>query len=209
MVGDVVSRIEQGAEKNFLWINQGRRGEREIPMAEVRMESKEVAHGIRRKFAEKKRAGEDFGKIFIANSVSLGTRIRIDILKAIAKKCTDEKLDFHVAAFSSRPVLQIREKGLEKKPMVLTFVDAVSRYGRDMVEGDLVEAYRRAGRSFQGQLQQNFIVLRDRGRNPVAAEGGPANSNSAPRKRQRVGEDRQTDRQKPGQRGARGWKGKR
>ena len=89
--------------------------------------------------------------------------------------------------------------------MVHTFVDAVSRYGRDMVEGDLVEAYRRAGRSFQGQLQQNFVVLRDRGSNPVAAEGGPSNSNSAPRKRQRVGEDRQ----KPGQRGARGWRGKR
>jgi hypothetical protein len=166
-------------------------------MAEVKMESKDVAHGIRQKFAEK-RAGEDYGKVFIVNSVSLGTRVRIDILKAIAKKYSDEKLDFHIAAFSSRPVLQIREKGLEKKPMVLTFIDTVSRYGRDMVEGDLVEPYRRAGRSFQGQLQQNFVVLRDRGSNPIAAEGGP--SNSAPRKRQ--GEDE--DRPKPGERGARG-----
>jgi predicted transposase YbfD/YdcC len=35
-------------------IVQGRRNEREIPMAEVKMKSREVANGIRRKFAEKK-----------------------------------------------------------------------------------------------------------------------------------------------------------
>ena len=167
----MINRIEQGSGEKIVWINQGRRNEREIPMAEVKMESRELARGIRKKFAEKKRAGDDFGKVFIANSVSLGTRVRIDILKAIAKKYTNEKQDFHVAAFSSRPVLQVKEKGTEKRPMVLTFIDAVTRYGREMVEGDLVEAYRRAGRTFQGQLQQNFVVLRDRTSNPVAAEG--------------------------------------
>jgi hypothetical protein len=67
------------------------------------MESREVAYGIRQKFPEKKRTGEDYGKVFIANSVSLGTRVRIDILKAIAKKFTGEKEDCHVAAFSSSP----------------------------------------------------------------------------------------------------------
>jgi hypothetical protein len=184
----VIDRIEQGAAEKIVWIYQGQRNEREIPMAEVKMESRGLAYGIRKKFAEKKRAGEDFGKVFIANSVSLGTRVRIDILKAIAKKYTNEKQDFHVAAFSSRPVLPIKEKGTEKRPMVLTFIDAVTRYGREMVEGDLVKAYRRAGRTFQSQLQQNFVVLRDRTSNPVAAEGG--SSYHTPRKRQREEEGR-------------------
>ena len=120
--------------------------------------------------------------------MSLGTRVRIDILKAIAKKYSGDKQDFHVAGFSSRPVLQIREIGTEKKPMILTFIDAVTRYGRELVEGDLVEAYRRAGRAFQGQLQQNFVVRRARFTPPADVEGGP--SSSTPRKRQREEENR-------------------
>jgi hypothetical protein len=79
----------------------------------------------------------------------------------------------------------------------------VTRYGREMEEGDLVEAYRRAGRTFHGQLQQNFVVLKDRMSNPAAAEGGP--SFSTPRKRQREEEVRPH----PGKRGARGGRGKR
>ena len=203
MVGEVLNRIEQGMATKIVWINQGRKNGREIPMAEVKMESRAVAHEIRKKFAERKRGGEDYGRLFIANSVSLGTRVRIDILKAIAKKHNNEKQDFHVAAFSSRPVLQVREKGVEKKPMVLTFIDAVTRYGRGMMEDDLVEAYRRAGRSFQGQLQQNFVVLRDRS-NAQAVDGrGP--SSSTPRKRQREGDVKSQS----GKRGARGGRGMR
>ncbi len=110
MVGGVIDRIEQGTAAKIIWANQGRKGDKEIPMAEVKMESKEIARRIRLKFAEKKRAGEDFGKLFVANSVSLGTRVRIDIMKAMAKKYTNDKLDFHVAIFSSRPVLRVKEK---------------------------------------------------------------------------------------------------
>jgi hypothetical protein len=82
--------------------------------------------------------------------------------------------------------------------MILTFIDAVTRCGREMVEGDLMEAYRRAGRTFQGQLQQNFVVLGDRVNYPAAAEVGP--SYSTPRNRQREEESRPH----PGKRGARG-----
>jgi hypothetical protein len=183
MVGDVLNRIEQGAAEKIIWANQGRRNEREIPMAEVKMESREVARRIRLKFAERKRSGEDFGKVFIANSVSLGTRVRIDIMKAMAKKYSCAKQDFHVAAFLSRPVLKVKEKESDKTPMTFTFIDSVVRYGREMVEEELEDAYRRAGRAFQGQLQQNFVVLRDRESYPVMANQGA--STSTPRKRQR------------------------
>ena len=203
MVGEVIERIEKGAKNKIVWANQGRRNEKEIPMAEVKMESREVARRIRLGFAEKKRAGEDFGKLFIANSVSLGTRVRIDIMKAFAKKYSNEKQDFHVAAFSSRPVLQVREKGVEQKPMMFTFIDAVARYGRGMVEGDFEEAYRRAGRAFQGQLQQNFVVLVEKGRGTEMAIRD--DSSSTPRKRQRE-EERKTEFQRRGPRGGRGAK---
>jgi hypothetical protein len=203
MVGQVINKIEQGAAEKIIWINQGRKNAREIPMAEVRLESKELAHRIRRKFAERKRAGEDMGRLFVANSVTLGTRVRIDILKAIAKKHANDKQDFHVVAYSSRPILQIKQKGSDQNPMGLTFIDAVSRFGKEMLEGDLGEAYRRAGRAFQGQLQQNFVILRDRRNATAVLTEGP--SSSTPRKRQRD-EERQTQFSKRGMRGEMGKK---
>jgi hypothetical protein len=57
MIGEVFNRIEQGAAVKIILINQGRMNEREIPMAEVRMESREVTYGKRQTFAEKKSRG--------------------------------------------------------------------------------------------------------------------------------------------------------
>ena len=201
----MIERIEQGAATKIIWANQGRKGDREIPMAEVKMETKEIARKIRLRFAERKRAGEDFGKLFVANSVSLGTRVRIDIMKAMAKKFSSEKQDFHVAIFSSRPVLRVREKGSDRNPMSFTFIDSVVRYGRGMTEGDLEDAYRRAGKAFHGQLQQNFVVLRDRESNTVMALQG--SSNFTPRKRQRE-DDRKSQDQKRVTRGGRQGRGR-
>ena len=62
-----------------------------------------------------------------------------------------------------------------------------------MVEGDFEEAYRRAGRAFQGQLQQNFVVLRERENAPER----PSNLFSTPRKRQRE-EERRSEFQRRG-----------
>jgi hypothetical protein len=96
-------------------------------------------------------------------------------------------------------VLSVKEKGTEKTPMSFTFIDAVARYGREMVEEDFEEAYRRAGRAFQGRLQQNFVVLRDWDSKPVANQG----ASSTPRKRQREEEMKCQD-QKRGTRGGMG-----
>ena len=41
---------------------------------------------LRTSFVAKKRSGVDFGKLHVANSVILGTRVRTDILKAIANQ---------------------------------------------------------------------------------------------------------------------------
>ena len=50
-----------------------------VSMVEVRMESKEVAKRIRAAYVNKKRNNVDLGKIFVANSVTLATRVRADI----------------------------------------------------------------------------------------------------------------------------------
>ena len=81
-------------------------------------------------------------------------------MRAIATKFNNPGvMDLHVAPFSSRPVLHVREAN--KTPYALTFTDSVIRYGTGLVEEDLGEAYHRAGRSFVNQLSQVFVVLKE------------------------------------------------
>ena len=161
IVGGVLNQIETGASEHILNIVQGWNGRNSIPLAEVRMDSEVLATSLRKKFAEKKRGGHDLGKVYMANSTTLGTRVRVEILKAMAKCCASDKEVMYVSAFSSRPLLHVKPKEAGSRQMAFTFADAVSRYGRGLRQSDLGEAYRRAGRSFNGQLQQNFVVLYD------------------------------------------------
>ena len=97
----------------------------------------------------------------MSNSVTLGTRVRIEILKAMAKCLGSNSETMYVSAFSSRPLLHVRPKETGSRQLPFTYADAITRYGKQIRQSDLGEAYRRAGNSFKGQLQQNFVVLYD------------------------------------------------
>jgi hypothetical protein len=103
--------------------------------------------------------------LFVSNSVSLATRVHVDILKAIARKLTNTQDLAYVAGFTSRPMLHIRKAGPPSpnlKPLMsYTFIDTVSKFGHLVRADDLEAAYGRAGRTFNGQLQQNFVVLNE------------------------------------------------
>ncbi len=132
---------------------------------------------------QQKKAGQDFGKVYIANSVTLATRVRVDIMRLIAKKFSTEREELFVMAFSSRPILHVRTKGGDQRSVVFTFSDAVAKYGENLMEDDLGEAYRRAGVVFKGQLQQNFVVLHDKRLGEVS--GYRPNSNMAAKAQKR------------------------
>ena len=73
-----------------------------------------------------------------------------------------------VKQFVARPVIVIM-KSKNKPDFALTFTDAVARFGADLEEANLEEAnlaqaYSRAGRAFQGQLEQTFVILNEKGR---------------------------------------------
>ena len=194
MIGEVLNKIEPGVASKIVWANQGRNNNRQIPMAEVKMESREAALKIRKKFSEMKKAGNDNGRLYISNSVTLATRVRIDILKAMAKRNENEEEDWHVMQYTSRPVLRLRKKNSDQLPLTLTFAEALRRFGRGLREEDLEGAYKRAGRGFDGQLQQNFVVLHDRTNVPKELSGATfgsalGSSTGTPRKRQRSGEE--------------------
>ena len=91
IVGGVLNQIETGASEHILNVVQGWNGRNSIPLAEVRMDTEVLATSLRKQFAVKKRGGHDLGKVYMANSTTLGTRVRVEILKAMAKCCANEK----------------------------------------------------------------------------------------------------------------------
>jgi hypothetical protein len=103
-------------------------------------------------------------RVFLSNSINVGTRVRIEILKSIAKKISNDKEFAFVASFISRPVLHIRQKNdrNEKPTRSYTFIDAIKQFGNQLLKTDLHEAYAKAGKAFAGQLEQNFVVLKEK-----------------------------------------------
>ena len=163
------SLIPESSQK-IKFINPGKNFSGEIPVCEVGFKEADLAGKLRKEFGNRRKGGIDTGKFFLANSVTLGTRVRLEILRAIARKCSNASEDFFAIGFTSRPVLQVRQKSGGGQ-YAMTFVDAVVKYGGRVGESDLRLAYDRAGVTFRGQMQQNFVVLTEKG---VRIGGGNA-----------------------------------
>ena len=180
MVTPIVESIVEGSAKEIAFVSLAGKQDRDIPLCEVRFKTREMAIKIRRDFGKKKKEGKDFGRVAIFNSVTLATRVRIEILWAIAKKSSNEKEIASVLSYSSKPTLLIKDREGKRRPMNFGFADAVKRYGRILREGDLSSAYRKAGTSFEGQLQQNFVVLHDLNQAKPGPWGGKGGGHHLP-----------------------------
>jgi hypothetical protein len=173
---------------------------RALPVVEARFDS--VGGAIRFRTEAAQLAKESSGKfagLFFTNSATLATRVRIEIMRAIALKLTTDTEEAYVQGFISRPLLHYRSVDPTNKvaggaDRSYTFVDAVSRFGDLLLDSDLTASYARAGHTFAGAMEHYFVILseghavpprpapggyRGRGR-PFAARG--------PRGRKRYGE---------------------
>ena len=184
IVGEVLNKIVPESADHVQFVNAIRGTGGEVPVCEAKMKEKEWAVKIRREFGKLKKDGKIEGRLFIANSVTLATRVRLEILKAIARKCSSPREDMHVVAFTSRPLLQVKPKD-GGQMTTLTFVDAIARMGKKMIESDFGFAYGKAGISFKGQMQQNFVVLHEKGVKAGAGQWGGASRSVAGGKNKR------------------------
>ena len=202
MVSPILESIVPDSSKSIAFISMGGNRERDIPLCEIKFKSKDTAILIRKEFAKKKKGGVDYGRLGIFNSVTLATRVRIKIMWAMAKSPGNESEIRTVLSYSSRPILQIKDKEGRKRPMSLGFADAISRFGKGLREGDLAGAYRKAGTAFGGQMQQTFVVLHDKNASKPGPYGGKGSGgNSQPltsKKRTRDPADDNNERKKKG-----------
>jgi len=168
IVTGIFEKLIPNFKGKIIYLSHGKNQGQLIPMVEIRMDSAEHAISVRKTFAEKRKKkllDKELESLFVSNSVSLATRVRVDILKAIARKLTNAQDLAYVAGFTSRPMMHIRKAGPPSpnlKPLMsYTFIDSVTKFGHLVRAEDLEAAYGRAGRTFNGQLQQNFVVLNE------------------------------------------------
>ena len=103
-------------------------------MVEVMIDSREFR--IRSSFVGKKKQDKStFCRVHIANSVTLATRVRLAILRAIARQYSGSKEDLFVSAYISRSVIHVKEKP-SNRSYALTLTDAIEKYGRNLKQED-------------------------------------------------------------------------
>ena len=163
IVTDIFELLVPGFQGKIVFLNQMKNKGQHIPMVEVKLDSVLHAATIRKTFAEKKKEGKDLGRIFVANCVNPATRVRVDILKAIARKISNKDTAAHAVPFVSKPIIHVRPTDPKsgQNPRSYSFAEAVTKFGHLVKQVELGEAYRRAGNSFKGQLEQCFIILKE------------------------------------------------
>ena len=67
-------------------------------MFKVRMKDRDLTIKVKKAFAlcmrdKAQMQADSYGRLFVANSVTLATRVRTDILKAIAQRCSNGRED--------------------------------------------------------------------------------------------------------------------
>lgn len=138
-----------------------------LPVVEARLDSVSGSQLFRRegvRLAKEQHA--EFSTLFLSNSVTQSTRVRIEILKALSKKLSTPSETAYVQGFISRPLLQFRavegcQSNADGVGRSYNFVDAMVKFGSMLSAPDLTLAYTRAGTTFVGAMSQYFIVLEE------------------------------------------------
>jgi hypothetical protein len=189
IVSDIFKAIIPDFKGKIVFLSQGKSLSTPLPMVEVKIDKTEYAVEMRKAFADKKKKNllGAHGALFMSNSVNLATRICVDIMKAIARRLTNKDEVAYIAGFTSCPTMHIRRTGAtDTKPLKsFSFIDSVSRFGKMLDRKELETAYGRAGRSFNGQLRQNFVVLNEYDQETFASvdpgRAGTSRPGAAPR----------------------------
>ena len=103
MVVDILKRLDPGPREGSrtLFVKLESNNNRAIPMVEVKLDSRETALDVRGKFVKLKKDLADLGSLHLANCVTLATRVRADILRALAVKLNNGGKDFFVSSYNS------------------------------------------------------------------------------------------------------------
>ena len=125
---------------------------------------------IRAKFGTYFSGGKDsrppgLSSISVQNSVTKGTRIRISIMKLIAKRYLAANPDAkaQVIGYNPRPVLKLTPSPSSKDRRIrsFNFIEAIQKFPTTFTDEEIGPLTKRAYSSFPNQLRSVFVVLSD------------------------------------------------
>jgi uncharacterized membrane protein YgcG len=158
-------------------------------MLEFRIDDVEKAREIRKIFATRRAAGnmpEGFENVQVMTAITLATKVRIEIMKTIARRIESSTETAYVPTFLPRPIMHIKAKSDRSESGTrgkhdprrhigsLTFADSIMQYGGLISGNDLEPAYKKAAGNFRGQMRQHFVVLEDSDYRPRYSYPPPA-----------------------------------
>jgi len=166
LVHEATPDLDPPAKVTDVYVNM--RYGRGPPFIEGKMDS--VTNSISFRIAAHNLIKEEhpsFIGLFVANSVTLATRVRIEILRAVADTLQSDVIKAYVQPFTSRPILHVQMRDplarvVEGANRSYNFVEAVSRWGDQVSQAGLIPAYRKARPAFVGALEQ-YSPIRGRG----------------------------------------------
>jgi hypothetical protein len=162
---DYIKEEGQSVEVLFVRHLNGQARNPDSTVLEVKFASSKQASMIRTNFI-KKRDSSELENINITPSVRLSTRVRIEVMKAIAGslKAHDKSVTGALCVqFVNKPVIKVFRKdgGGQEYSKVMTYIDSVVWVMENGLEKkiDFRKAYDRAGSVFRGNIAQHFVIL--------------------------------------------------
>lgn len=146
---------------DIVWVRPVRSASTQVSNVECRNVG--VAQLIKTSFATYVKSANPpsfIGKVSISYCHSLGTQVRLSLLRSIVKrqKEKDPNANSSVTSFTARPVLRVSTQG--KGTRFLSYVEAIKGYGHLLTQSDLDRASSMC-KSMRGTLRARFLVLDD------------------------------------------------
>jgi len=134
---------------------------------EAKFAAEKQAIDFRANFVKRKKESGEFDNLNIMPVVRLATRVRVEMMQAIARclKQKDSTIDrAFCAQFVPKPLIKIVRKDRSGNELIrhMSFLESVSWLKENNMDKvvDMSKAYIKAGSAFRGTLQQTFVVLK-------------------------------------------------
>lgn len=151
------------ALEDLVWVRVVRSATNQVANVECRTAN--VATLIKSSFATLVKSAQPppfIGNVSISYCHSLGTRVRLSLMRSIVKRKKEKEKDANaicsVTSFTARPMLRVGAQG--KGTRFMTFVEAVKGFGHLLTQSDLDRAASMC-KSLKGSLRARFMVLDD------------------------------------------------
>jgi len=146
------------------------RGANSIQSFSCQLESVEKSREVQKVFGRYFTGGKDsrpkeLSDISISNVVTKETRVRIAIMKLLGKKYHDSNpgSKVQVVGYQPRPLLRLTppQDASDRRTKTFTFVDAVQKLSKTLIDSELSEVAAKASAQFSGRLRELFVIISD------------------------------------------------